>query len=504
MKRSIAILLVLVILIGCGPSFKPTPAASPSAGAGSQVQEAGTDETGRASFADPSTDEEVTVTVVDASGDPLPGMTVVYEHGLASQYEAFFVKNGQDAVVGVAFHLNNADHEIVIEPNLMHRATPDEARAIAGFVDELGKRSRGFYQRTISCDEYEALLDSSDAAVQIELHALFVFFGVRSGPLEKTEWEGGQEPCTGQWDWYQSSSDYLGSTETMVLVGSQPPVMTSADVSINDQGAFQATWSAEDRTEYPERPTYKIDIPDDTVFLGSSRSSDLAFHYRVINGQGVAVVDWTDTRETEVTLGPLAVGSYQLEVYCTDEVINASDIWREQVTVAHIPTEGEPGVPSQCRDESPRTYSWDSYSPENPVVTDTTIDARFELMSPDTFPSDRDPIVVFLLGEPLASLSPSLEAATPIEPGSDQWQVILTFLEKGTYLNYLDPQLAQIPWKVEKLLMGVPFSLGDNRYRATLHVDEPAQDLLVEYARWVFLFQEDTCVWMSSPVSYDR
>ena len=498
MKRFIAVLLILAILSGCGPSREPTP------GAESLVQEAGTGDTGQATFTDPTTGEEVIVTVVDADGQPLPGLTVVYEHGVAYPYEAFFVANDQDVIVGVDFYLNNSDHEIVVEPNVMRRANPDQARAIAGYVGDLGKRSRDFYQKTISCDEYASIMDNLETAVHIELHALLVFFGVHAVPANKVEWEGGQEPCTGQWDWYHAYSAHAGRTETMVLVQSQPPVMTGADVSVDEQGVFHATWSAEDRSEYPERPTYKIDLLDHTIFLGRTEFSDLDFHYRVIDAQDQPVVDWTDTAQTEAAFGPLAIRTYQLEVYCTDEVANASGVWREQVTISRLPSEPEPGVPQQCQDERPRAYSWDVYSTESPVVTDTAIHARFELDSPETFPADRPPIIVFLLGQPLVSHSPTLDAAEIIGPESDDWVVILTFLAAGTYYNYLDLQSPEMPWKVDKVLMGIPHSLGDNRYEATLRVEEPARDLLLEYVRWAFLFQEDTCIWMSSPVRYER
>jgi pSer/pThr/pTyr-binding forkhead associated (FHA) protein len=289
------------------------------------VQTARTNASGMVVFRDPATGEDVSVTVLDTSGTPLDSMTVAYEHGETYQYEAFFVQDEQDQLVAADFFLHNSDHEIVVEPNVMHRANPDQERALAGYVSEMGKRSQDFYQDTLTCEEYEAIIERAEIVLHIEVHIVLIFFGVHGVPLPGTlEYEGGEEPCEGQWDWYESYSPAYYGTE-IVYIQSQPPVVETVEVEQVEDGRIQVSWLASDPTEYSGRRGYKIDSLDHTIFLEPTAFSDVTYHYRLLNRDGSSYTDWNETGRTEVELDGLEDGTYTLEVYATDEVDNHSE-----------------------------------------------------------------------------------------------------------------------------------------------------------------------------------
>jgi len=312
-----------------------------------------TNNAGQVVFHDPETDEEVIVTVVDASGTHLEDMTVIYQHGERAQYEAFFVKNEQGELMAADFFLHNSEHEIVAEPNVMHRANPDKARAIAGYVDDMKRRSRDFYQDTITCEEYDAVIERAGIVYEIGEGILEIFIHISGGEIisiffgivNKTEFNlpelAKSQSCQGQMDWYKSYSPAYGRTE-FFYIQSQPPEMESVKVAPAVDGRLYASWLATDSTEYASKQeTYKIDTLDHTIFLGPTEFSDLMYHYRILNENLTTYADWTETRQSETDLGELPNGTYTLEVYASDEVNNHSETMQQSFVIE----ESEADVP---------------------------------------------------------------------------------------------------------------------------------------------------------------
>lgn len=280
------------------------------------------DISGIVTFKDPSTEEDIIVAVVDVNGTAMQNMTAVYEHGARYPYEAFFVLNGQNEVAAANFYSHNSYHEIVVEPNVMHRANPDQERAIAGYLSEMGNRNKDFYRDTLTCEEMEGVNNRFTSLIRFLVDVIGMFFGVDNptGELKIDD----TAPCTGKWDWYESISPAYGKPE-FVFIKSQPPDIESVEVKEIEDGVINVAWLATDPSEYSGYRGYKIDLLDHTVFLGPTAFSDITYHYRLLNQDGSTHTDWTETNLTQIMIEGLIDEIYTLEVFATDEVINSSE-----------------------------------------------------------------------------------------------------------------------------------------------------------------------------------
>ena len=120
--------------------------------------------------------------------------------------------------------------------------------------------------------------------------------------------------------------------------------MQSIEVVGNNTEIVTLAWYAIDPTKYPDRPAYKTDLLDHTIFLGASAFSDLTYHYRILDNRGNILLNWSDLfdsavcmngvcSETEITKDDLPNGQYKIEVYATDEVGNDSEIISKEFSI---------------------------------------------------------------------------------------------------------------------------------------------------------------------------
>lgn len=339
------------------------------------VQTGKANRTGVATFRDGGAGQPITVTVRDADGAPLPGVTVVYEHDGQWGYEAYFVRGEDDKLAAVAFFSHNSSHEIQLQPNVIHAATPDEARALAGYVGYTARHTRDLYQGTIPNGEYAATLKEAGTALLIEMNQAAWFYGVYATPGE-ARWEGERGTYEGQWDVYQAFSP-SANCEQLILVASQAPAIQSVAVKAEASGVAHASWTATDQTSYPGRPGLKLELPDQTVLQGPTKGSDLVYHYRLLDGAGTAVTDWKETPRQAVDLQDLAPGAYTLEVYATDEVDNRSETAQKPFSIGEAGALS-PAAPAEATEtpaepptaEEPTAEPASSLPTEEPTATE--------------------------------------------------------------------------------------------------------------------------------------
>lgn len=379
MRRLVLVLsLAALVISACQPSEEPmvvevvvtaTPEEEPIEESLSEeqmleepiFQEGSTDEQGRLTFSDPSTNEDVQITVVDADGRVLEGMKVIYQHGVAYQYEAFFVEDDSGELVGVDFFLHNSDHTIRVEPNIMLPANPDKAKAVTGYFADKTQEGE-FYKDTITCGREDVNQESLKELLihggpHLVIHVISLPASIVFGLLQ-LKGDTPQEfyPCRqwgeGTWDWYHSRKNTSGYSRinTLVYVESQPPETPSVEIEVAADGKVTATMLSIDPTKYPTEQLLgsgKFDAVDHTIFLGQSEFSDIEYNHRVRSVSGVVIVDWEKTyvegvctlgncKDTTVEFEIPASGEYTFVAYAVDEVGNTSDFARVSFTVGDV------------------------------------------------------------------------------------------------------------------------------------------------------------------------
>jgi len=310
------------------------------------VQENQTNSRGMTTFRDPGTNEKVEITVVDEAGQPDTNSNVIYVHGVENEYEVFFAQDEQGRILGAGFFPHNSAHEIKTAPNVMHAINPDQAQAVAGYIGDLGKSSKDYYQSTLTGEEMQGVHNRVEGLVHFTAEAIMhlvlpqkigVTLLLLQIPGDTIIEHEAEPPPAGKWDNYNSYNAYMGSTETYIYIESQPPVMESIDIVDNSNGIVTMSILAVDPTHYPQRKSYKIDLIDHTIFEGPTAFSDLVYNYRVLESDGTEKTPWIDVSqnsvcvmgnctEKEIKIQNLPNGNYVIVVYATDEVGNDSEI----------------------------------------------------------------------------------------------------------------------------------------------------------------------------------
>lgn len=230
----------------------------------------------------------------------------------------------------------------------MRTINPDERQAIEGYIGDMAKRSKDFYQDTLTSDEMHGVYERAELTTHVMLHIILphkIAIGMLLLAIPGDEIVVEEEPPDiGQWDHYFSYSAYAGRTETLVYIESQAPNMEPTKIIKNSDGSVTISLLAIDPTHYPERASYKIDLIDHTIFEGPTAFSDLIYHYRINEKDGSYNSSWVDLlqnsvcvngkcTETEVILDSLPNGNYEIEVYATDEVGNDSKIAKTSFSI---------------------------------------------------------------------------------------------------------------------------------------------------------------------------
>ncbi|HJX59522.1 MAG TPA: hypothetical protein VJ481_03130 [Patescibacteria group bacterium] len=353
-KVFVVVLAFSIVSLSCSltPQVQGEPTPSQTAAPARQAET--TDSSGRATFEDPSSAEEVVVTILDG-GEELQGAEVAYFHGQTNPFEVYLVRDAR-GLLAMEFYLHNSEHTIEVTRGEIRPLNPEQVEATEGYLTDMGLVSRNTYLETIP----NAELQTRMAQLQVAGDVMLFFIG--------TFWEVGRaakaflgaigdaigilpepEDPNIQWDLYESYDAEWGYT-SLVFVESQPPLMQSPTVDVGEDGSVTVSLLGIDPTRYPTTSTQFAGMPDQTIFEGPTEFSDLVYFYGVETEDGTTVIanevrqnsvciQGTCTR-TELDLGILPTDKYYLTYQALDEVGNFSLLMELGVEVgtAAIPT----------------------------------------------------------------------------------------------------------------------------------------------------------------------
>jgi len=350
-KILIFLVMLALIITSCKPLTEPAPApevhldqieAVEEEYQDPVIQKNVTDDSGKAMFEDPSTNEEVEITVVDSEGETLSEMEVVYKHGKSFEYEVFLVLDSKGNLVAADFYLHNSQHTIEVIPGVIQPINPDKAKALAGYMNDMKMVSKSTYLETIPGSELRTRINNLGKVTNLMIAILKAIPGfapiIMAGVSLMNEYvEISAEAFPyeeSQWDMYEVYDADLGYHQ-YVFVESQPPVMQEPTIDISDENLVTLSLLAIDPTEYPEDSFHKAGMPDYTIFMaGPTDFSDLEYYIKVEDEYESHVVNGYISQEsvciqgnctnTDIQLGILKTGKYILYYYAVDEVGNAS------------------------------------------------------------------------------------------------------------------------------------------------------------------------------------
>jgi len=337
-KFFVVVLAFSIVSLSCSltPQVQGEPTPSQTAAPARQAET--TDSSGAVTFEDPSSGEEVVVTILDG-GEELQGAEVAYFHGQTNPFEVYLVRDAR-GLLAMEFYLHNSEHTIEVTRGEIRPLNPEQVEATEGYLTDMGLVSRNTYLETIPNAELQIRM----AQLQVAGDVMLFFIG--------TFWEIGRaakaflgaigdvigilpepEDPNIQWDLYQSYDAEWGYT-SLVFVESQPPLMQSPTVDVGEDGSVTVSLLGVDPVRYSTTSTQFAGMPDQTIFEGPTEFSDLVYFYGVEGEDGTTVIA-NEVRQdsvciqgnctrTELDLGILPAGKYYLRYQALDEVGNFS------------------------------------------------------------------------------------------------------------------------------------------------------------------------------------
>ncbi len=353
-KFLIVVLAFSVVSLSCSLSSQVQGEPTPTRLAAPARQEGTTNSSGAVTFEDPSTGEDVVVTVLDG-GQELQGAEVAYFHGQTNLYEVYLVRDVR-GLLAMEFYLHNSEHTLEVTRGEIRPLNPEQVEALEGYVSDMGLVSRNTYLETIPNAELQQRMTELQVAGDVMLFFIGTFWeigraakaflgaiGDAIGILPQPE-----DPNI-RWDLYQSYDAEWGYT-ALTFVQSQPPLPQSPTVDVGEDGSVTISLLGIDPVRYPTTSTQFAGMPDQTIFEGPTEFSDLVYFYGVETEDGTTMVA-NEVRQnsvcvqgnctrTELNLGILPASSYYLRYQVLDEVGNFSLPMEMGFEVGTVQTQG--------------------------------------------------------------------------------------------------------------------------------------------------------------------
>jgi len=341
-----------------------------------------TDSSGRVTFIDNSTGEEVVVKVVDASTDePLGDMYVRYVDG--NGFGEFIVYDPSGTYFpSIEFHegdsflamkySNDFSYEIKMQlaglldyivefivgsdvETIKKAISVEFGNAHCDYTDSGG----AWYEETVTGDELASFRDFgrgltlfliSPVAGQKIVSIVETIGGILDVTTEEILEYGGEKiPIRSRnWDKYMiiiPAGPVLPEGYKTVFIPSQAPQVTIDEPIVNGNNV-SVSWSGTDATDYPEAEDLPSIIDATVICEGPTAGIDLTYSSRITkDGEVYNDFDWTAySSDTSKTLNITDAGTYMFELRVKDEVGNVGTASRQFSIISWARTYGGGGI----------------------------------------------------------------------------------------------------------------------------------------------------------------
>src|SRR3989344_3192330 len=320
-----------------------------------------TNSQGQAFFQDNSTNEPITITVLDKQQKPIQNADVLFYDG--NGFEAFITQK-QNYLPSFKIFPHNSEHKITLlsktlegiigdakeigtmldqqNKRKLHYTqllyNPGLMKAYGQFEDFIGNKKEVQYLETITLDERLEIENERDAILVFITNRVAAIAGISSDFAEKARnIIGIIEDKTirallkdiKRWDVYCIDSD----VNIIQFMPTNFPTVSLNEPQITED-YIKLSWKTDDVLEYTRN--YSLNFPDLTVKLGKTPNQDLESRL-VISKDGKRIIN--ETTNSPFTLQKPESGSYTWFVRVTDEIGNATESPRLSFTYTNIKDE---------------------------------------------------------------------------------------------------------------------------------------------------------------------
>jgi len=313
-----------------------------------------TNQQGQTTFQDSTTDETVTITILDENKKPVQNANVFFYDG--NGFETFIAQHpsylpsfqifqhnsehtlsltsqtGKD-LAGLGTMLEQQNKRKLHYTQLLNNQ--ELMKAYGQFEDFLGNKTDVQYLETITLDEKLEIDNENDAILTFVTNQVAAIAGISPSFAGKT-----RNIITSIRD--QTARSLLKSFETwdvycikgdldiIQLMPSNSPTVSLNQPQITEE-SITLSWKTDDALEYPRN--YSLNFPDLTAKLGKTKKSDLESRL-IIKRDGQKIIDGTTS--SPYTIQNPEPGSYTWFVRVTDEVENTTESQRLSFTYINI------------------------------------------------------------------------------------------------------------------------------------------------------------------------
>lgn len=320
-------------LYSCKQPIEPSePSPEPPQEKTLEVKTGTSDTKGQINFIDNSTQEEVTLNIVDKENQsPVSDVRATYWDG--NNFEVFLIDDpslGYLPTIGIYPH--NSVH--TLETGKFGKGVYEITRVnendslsevIWSWKSESGMEFSTYsYEKTVSYEESIAIRDRQAAVLDLAWKFTNIFLGIPL-PAEPSEIINhtfpNEENPPQRWDIY-SYRDGYNETSHLTMIPSNIPTIEITNLDTrNDE--ISASWKGNDKDTY-EQMIFLPSNKDITKYLDGNSTSDLKYSHRITQkNTGTIYKNWTPySSKTSVTINIPDSGDYSLEIRVKDEVDN--------------------------------------------------------------------------------------------------------------------------------------------------------------------------------------
>jgi len=318
------------------------------------------DISGQVSFIDNSTQEEVTLNIIDKDNySPISDVRTTYWDG--EGFEIFLIDDPSlEYLPSMGIYSHNSTHVIKtgkFGDGIYEIATIGEEDPLSQVIwtwksENKMNFSTYSYERTVDLDEAIQIKNRQAAVVDIIWKGIEKFFGI-SLPKDPSEIIDSiapfEENPPKRWDIYTYRDGY-NSTSFFKMIPSNIPTVEITNFYTKEDGT-RIWWEGSDKDTY-ERLTFLPSNQDITKYLDGNSTSDLMYSHRV-----EGFYDWTNWRFVNSTRFKITdMGEYTFELRVKDEAGNIGTASRDFM-IGSSPPSREKIVFSSIRNNNANIYS---------------------------------------------------------------------------------------------------------------------------------------------------